>query len=443
MPACRSGAPRRPRPEDRSMSASSRRSRGWSRAHAERLLWRAGFGATPDGDRLLGAALARARRSTGSSAAARGPHGHRGAWSARRRAPTASRWTRSTSGATTCCGGWTGWSAASARCSREAHALLARPLRHARPGRAAHAGPEPQAAQPRAGVLPALLRRGDDRPGDAGLPLAGRLRQARTPTRTTRASCMELFTLGAGSGYTERDVREAARALTGFRGHWPDGRPLPSSLRPPSAARRRRQAAARPPRALRLAGRPATSSSAIRATPPSSSASCGTSSSPSRCRGDPPAPGADLRALAPPHRARRARDPRAAARSTPTSTTRGWSSAPIVLDGRASCAWSGARSTPTTGPGSAIEMGQMPFHPPSVAGWDWGAGVDVDRHHARALPGATWMTARTARQGGQGRGATRRGRRPSTSPRARAPPGGRGRRATTDRELLAHGAATS
>ena len=28
---------------------------------------------------------------------------------------------------------------------------------------------------------------------------------------------MELFTLGAGRGYTERDVREQARALTGFR----------------------------------------------------------------------------------------------------------------------------------------------------------------------------------------------------------------------------------
>jgi uncharacterized protein (DUF1800 family) len=31
---------------------------------------------------------------------------------------------------------------------------------------------------------------------------------------------MELFTLG--SGYTERDIREAARALTGFHSHWGD-----------------------------------------------------------------------------------------------------------------------------------------------------------------------------------------------------------------------------
>src|SRR5579871_4146962 len=30
----------------------------------------------------------------------------------------------------------------------------------------------------------------------------------------------ELFTLGAGDGYTERDVREHARALTGFVNDW-------------------------------------------------------------------------------------------------------------------------------------------------------------------------------------------------------------------------------
>ena len=34
---------------------------------------------------------------------------------------------------------------------------------------------------------------------------------------------MELFTLGAGRGYTERDVREQARALTGFRNDWRQG----------------------------------------------------------------------------------------------------------------------------------------------------------------------------------------------------------------------------
>jgi len=56
-------------------------------------------------------------RSTGSPTAGRGRTAP-AAWSARRRGSTASRWIPSTSGATTCCGGWTGWSAASARCRR-------------------------------------------------------------------------------------------------------------------------------------------------------------------------------------------------------------------------------------------------------------------------------------------------------------------------------------
>jgi hypothetical protein len=34
----------------------------------------------------------------------------------------------------------------------------------------------------------------------------------------------ELFTLGAGRGYSERDVRQMARALTGFRYEWSEGR---------------------------------------------------------------------------------------------------------------------------------------------------------------------------------------------------------------------------
>ena len=34
---------------------------------------------------------------------------------------------------------------------------------------------------------------------------------------------MELFTLGAGRGYTEADVRQQARALTGFRNDWRSG----------------------------------------------------------------------------------------------------------------------------------------------------------------------------------------------------------------------------
>jgi uncharacterized protein (DUF1800 family) len=43
-----------------------------------------------------------------------------------------------------------------------------------------------------------------------------------SPNENYGREVMELFTLGHGSGYTERDVREQARALTGFRNDWKD-----------------------------------------------------------------------------------------------------------------------------------------------------------------------------------------------------------------------------
>jgi hypothetical protein len=43
------------------------------------------------------------------------------------------------------------------------------------------------------------------------------------PNENYGRELMELFTLGAGRGYTENDVREQARALTGFRNEWDDG----------------------------------------------------------------------------------------------------------------------------------------------------------------------------------------------------------------------------
>ncbi|MDP8943170.1 MAG: DUF1800 domain-containing protein [Actinomycetota bacterium] len=44
-----------------------------------------------------------------------------------------------------------------------------------------------------------------------------------SPNENYARELMELFTLGAGRGYTEHDVREQARALTGFRNDWRDG----------------------------------------------------------------------------------------------------------------------------------------------------------------------------------------------------------------------------
>jgi uncharacterized protein (DUF1800 family) len=44
-----------------------------------------------------------------------------------------------------------------------------------------------------------------------------------SPNENYARELMELFTLGAGHGYTEADVRQQARALTGFRNDWRDG----------------------------------------------------------------------------------------------------------------------------------------------------------------------------------------------------------------------------
>jgi uncharacterized protein (DUF1800 family) len=44
-----------------------------------------------------------------------------------------------------------------------------------------------------------------------------------SPNENYAREMMELFTLGAGRGYTETDVRQQARALTGFRNDWRNG----------------------------------------------------------------------------------------------------------------------------------------------------------------------------------------------------------------------------
>jgi uncharacterized protein (DUF1800 family) len=44
-----------------------------------------------------------------------------------------------------------------------------------------------------------------------------------SPNENYARELMELFTLGAGHGYTESDVRQQARALTGFRNDWKQG----------------------------------------------------------------------------------------------------------------------------------------------------------------------------------------------------------------------------
>ena len=82
------------------------------------------------------------------------------------------------------------------------------------------------------------------------------------PNENYAREMMELFTLGAGRGYTERDVREQARALTGFRddvGRRHRARRLP--LRPGAARRAARRSIFGKRGDVRLARRRATSAS--------------------------------------------------------------------------------------------------------------------------------------------------------------------------------------
>jgi hypothetical protein len=53
--------------------------------------------------------------------------------------------------------------------------------------------------------------------------LSGAQNRKSSPNENFARELMELFTLGADRGYTEDDVREQARALTGFRNDWDDG----------------------------------------------------------------------------------------------------------------------------------------------------------------------------------------------------------------------------
>jgi uncharacterized protein (DUF1800 family) len=55
--------------------------------------------------------------------------------------------------------------------------------------------------------------------------LSGADNDKEAPNENYAREMMELFTLGASRGYTERDVREQARALTGFRMDWVNGMP--------------------------------------------------------------------------------------------------------------------------------------------------------------------------------------------------------------------------
>jgi uncharacterized protein (DUF1800 family) len=72
------------------------------------------------------------------------------------------------------------------------------------------------------GSFPTLLREITKDPAML-LWLSGTENTKRSPNENYARELMELFTLGAGNGYTERDVREQARALTGWTNQWRRG----------------------------------------------------------------------------------------------------------------------------------------------------------------------------------------------------------------------------
>ena len=126
--------------------------------------------------------------------------------------------------------------------------VLARPLRHQRAegeGRRADAAPERDLPHPRSGSFTDLARALIVDPALL-VWLDGNDNTAKAPNENLAREFMELFALGHGH-FSEADVKEAARALTG----WKVDRQTGEAMLRAEAARRRR---ARP-----CSGRPATS----------------------------------------------------------------------------------------------------------------------------------------------------------------------------------------
>ena len=84
--------------------------------------------------------------------------------------------------------------------------------------------------------------------------LSGSENTKESPNENYARELMELFTLGADRGYTEDDVREQARALTGFQHDYSDGSRAAQLPLRSRAARHGPQEGAREEGQLRLAG---------------------------------------------------------------------------------------------------------------------------------------------------------------------------------------------
>ena len=192
---------------------------------------------------------------------------------------------------------------------------------------------------------------------------------------------MELFTLG--KGYTEKDIREAVARADRLSLQAPRRRQRRGPLRR-QGARRDDQADLRPARQLRLPRR---------ARPlhrPPQHAPFLVAKLWEYFVGTPIEPSARTRLARrlpprqPPHRARSCARSSSTRRCTARSTRPTWSSR-RSSSSPARCARCGEGITRSNWVYLLDGMGQLPFRPPSVAGWEWGTRVALDEHDARAL----------------------------------------------------------
>ncbi len=227
-----------------------------------------------------------------------------------------------------------------------------------------------------------MLDRDDDRPGDADLALAASGSTKDAPNENYAREMQELFTLGAGDGYTERDVREHARALTGWTNSWNQATGQPEDFHFDPTLHddgvkviygNRGRFGWRD--SLRLVLEPP------RPPAPTSSRSCGPTSRPSRCSR------ADERAAERAVRLRAAKQIRPVVEAMlmhPLIHAGPRMVKPPIVQIAGMLRAIGRYIDTDAWAWESSLVGQMPFYPPNVAGWE-ATPLAEHRHLARPL----------------------------------------------------------
>ncbi len=224
---------------------------------------------------------------------------------------------------------------------------------------------------------------------------------------------MELFSLGADRGaYTEDDVREMARALTGWTAEWTASSGLHNFRFDPARHDNGRQDRVRADRQLELRRRGAPLRRTTRCTPRSSSPSCGATSSPParrsharrRCRASTLLSGYSIRAVV------------EAILQHPDFHEGPELVTPPVVYNAGLLRAIGRPIDTTAWAWLSAAAGQQLFYPPNVSGWDFSRWLDTSTAKAR-WEIASYVTAKTLPQPVAGRRRTRIQRNARTPPR--------------------------